>query len=112
MKPAPFCREIEAVIAAGRVPDVRLYAGADPWKSCMRRRALVGPATATLLPRGTDPLDLHWPACPMVADVTRLDCATVRKLAEALVRDGCELAFLTDLNAAITHRIVPVAEVA
>ncbi|MBU6405339.1 MAG: hypothetical protein KGQ84_11620 [Proteobacteria bacterium] len=107
MKPAPFFREIADKLKATGSADVRLYAGADPWKCCMRRRAQVGPASATLLPRGEDPLNLRWPACPMVCDVTGLDGATVRKLAEALVRDGAQLAFLTDLDRGDTLRIVP-----
>lgn len=100
MKAAPFFREIAAVIASARVPDVRLYAGTPDrrWPQALARRAMVGPATATLLPVGADPLALRWPACPVVADITGLDGATVRKLAEALVRDGCELAYLIDLT--------------
>jgi len=113
MKAAPFFREIEAKLKANGTADVRLYAGdGDRWKAAMRRRALVGPATATLLPPGEDSLNIRWPACPMVADVTGLDGATVRNLASALVRDGAQLAFLTDLESGITHRVVPVAEVA
>jgi len=113
MKAAPFLREIEAKIKATGTADVRLYAGdGDRWKATMKRRALVGPATATLLPPGDDPLALRWPACPIVADVTGLPGDQVRKLCEALTRDGAQLAFLTDLQSGITHRVVPVAEVA
>lgn len=112
-KRCPFGTEIEAKLKATGTTDVRLYAGrGDRWRSAMRRRALVGPATATLLPPGDDPLALRWPACPIVGDVSGLDGATVRKLASALVRDGAQLAFLTDLKSGITHRIVPVTKVA
>ena len=114
MKRCPFGGEIEAQIAATGSADVCLYAG-DPahrWTRALARRALVGPASATLLPPGIDPLALRWPACPIVADVTGLDGVQVRALAEALIRDGAGLAFLTDLKAGITHRVVPELETA
>lgn len=109
MKRAPFVAEIEAKIAATGDADVRLFAGdpADRWTRVLARRALVGPASATLLPPGADPLSLRWPAVPIVADITGLPGDQVRALGEALVRDGCELAFLTDLARGNTLRIVP-----
>ena len=114
LRSAPFYREIEAKQRSGVTPDVRLYAG-DPahrWTRALARRALVGPASATLLPPGIDPLALRWPACPVVDDVTGLPGHEVRALAEALVRDGCGLAFLTDLARGHTLRIVPELETA
>lgn len=113
-KRCPFGREIEAKIAATGSADIRLFAG-DParrWSRALARRALVGPGTATLLPPGADPLAVQWPACPLVCDITALDGATVRRLAEAVVRDGCKLAFMTDLARGNTLRIVPELEVA
>ena len=109
MKAAPFSAEIAEKIRATGAADVRLFAG-DPahrWPRALARRALVGAGTATLLPQGADPGALRWPACPIVADITRLAGDQVRALAEALVRDGCELAFLTDLERGHTLRIVP-----
>lgn len=97
MKASPFYHEITAKLASGVMPDIRLYAGADRWTSALARRALVGPASATLLPPGADPLALRWPACSVVADVTGLAGDVVRALAEALVRDGCTHAVLIDL---------------
>lgn len=110
LRRAPFVAEIEAKIAATGTADVRLFAGEPSrrWPRALARRALVGAGTATLLPPGTEPLALRWPACPIVADITGLDGATVRKLAEALVRDGATLAFLTDLVRGHTLRIVPI----
>ncbi|MHB1895426.1 MAG: hypothetical protein ACYCOY_02085 [Metallibacterium sp.] len=109
---APFVAEIEARIKATGVADVRLYAGADRWARALARRALVGTGTATLLPPGADPLSLRWPRCQIVADVTGLAGDQVHALAEALVRDGATLAFLTDLHSGITHRVVPDLEIA
>lgn len=99
MKRAPFVAEIEAKIASTGDADVRLFAG-DPahrWSRALARRALVGPASATLLPPGADPLALRWPACPAVADITGLPGDVARALAEALIRDGCTHAVLIDL---------------
>ncbi len=114
LRRAPFYREIEAKQRSGVTPDVRLFAGdaAHRWTRALARRAIVGPATATLLPPGADALELRWPACPIVADVTGLDGVQVRALAEALIRDGAALAFLTDLKSGITHRVVPELETA
>ncbi len=111
LRRCPFGGEIEGKVAATGSADVRLYAG-DPahrWTRALARRALVGPASATLLPPGIDPLALRWPACPVVGDITGLPGDQVRALAEALVRDGCGLAFLTDLERGNTLRIVPEA---
>ena len=112
LRRCPFGGEIASKIAATGSADVCLYAG-DPahrWTRALARRALVGPASATLLPPGIDPLALRWPACPVVGDVTGLPGHEVRALAEALVRDGCGLAFLTDLARGNTLRIVPELE--
>ena len=114
-KRCPFGREIEAKIGATGTADVRLYASEPAsrrWSRALARRALVGPATATLLPPSTDPLELRWPACPIVADVTGLPGDQVHALAQALIRDGCEFAFLTDLARGHTLRVVPQLEAA
>ncbi len=109
MKSAPFFREIAAQIDATGTADVRLFAG-DParrWPRALARRAMVGPATATLLPAGVDPLALRWPACPVVADITGLPGDQVHALCEALARDGCELGYLIDTaDAARSIRLV------
>ena len=110
MRAAPFFREIEAKAASGIVPDVRLYA-ADPahrWTRALARRALVGPASATLLPPGIDPLALRWPAGTCIADVSGQSAEIVRALAQALVRDGVTHALLVDLeNPARTLHVKP-----
>jgi len=55
---------------------------------------------------------LRWPAVPIVGDVTGLADDQVHALARALIRDGCQLAFLTDLKSGVTHRVLPELEVA
>lgn len=114
MKRCPFYAEIEAKLRATGTADIRLFAGvaAHRWARALARRALVGVGTATLLPPGDDPRSIRWPACPIVADVSRLPGDQVHALAEALVRDGAPLAFLTDLQSGITHRVVPELETA
>lgn len=114
MKRAPFVAEIEAKLKATGTADIRLFAGvaAHRWSRALARRALVGAGTATLLPPGADPLSLRWPGCPIVADVTSLPGHEIRALAEALVRDGCEFAFLTDLKSGVTHRVLAELETA
>lgn len=115
LRRCPFGGEIASKIAATGSADIRLYASEPAsrrWSRALARRALVGPATATLLPAAADPLSLRWPACPIVGDVSGLPGDQVHALAIALVRDGCELAFLTDLKSGITHRVVPRLETA
>ena len=110
MKRCPFGGEIEAQIAATGSADVCLYAG-DPahrWTRALARRALVGPASATLLPPGIDPLALRWPAGTCIADVSGQSAEIVRALAQALVRDGVTHALLVDLeNPARTLHVKP-----
>ena len=113
LRRCPFGVEIEAKITTTGTADIRLYASepaSHRWSRALARRALVSPGTATLLPLGANPLSLRWPACPVVADVTSLPGDQVRALAEALIRDGAELAFLTDLKSGVTHRVLPEAE--
>ena len=110
LRRCPFGVEIAAKIAATGSADVRLYASEPAsrrWSRALARRAVVGPGTATLLPSGADPLSLRWPAVPIVCDVTSLAGDQVHALAQALIRDGSELAFLTDLARGHTLRVVP-----
>jgi hypothetical protein len=100
MKRCPFGAEIAAKLRVTGTADIRLFAGvaAHRWARALARRAIVGPATATLLPPGEDPRSIRWPACQIVADVTGLAGDQIHALAEALVRDGAPLAYLIDLT--------------
>jgi hypothetical protein len=105
----PWLHEIEQR-ATVREYSVRVFAQADSaarWRSARNWRSVAGPGTTTLLPPGERPAALRWPAGTVIANVTDQLGDVVHELAEALVRDGCELAFLTDLAANITHRVLP-----
>ncbi len=105
----PWLHEIEQR-ATRRDYSVRVFAQADSaarWRSARNWRRLCGPGTATLLPPGERPAALRWPAGTCIANVTRAAGDEIHELALALIRDGCELAFMTDLQSGITHRVVP-----
>ena len=62
----------------------------------------------TLLPSGTDPLSIRWPAGSAIVDVTNQAADLVRCLAQALARDGVTHAVLVDLeNPARTLHVKP-----
>jgi hypothetical protein len=108
----PWLHEIEER-ARQRDYSVRIFAQADSaarWRSARNWRSVAGPGTTTLLPPGERPAALRWPAGTCIANVTGTAGDVVRELAEALVRDGCELVFLTDIAARTTHRVVPAPE--
>lgn len=108
----PWLAEIEQR-ARQRAYSVRIFAQADGaarWRSARDWRRLCGPGTATLLPSDERPAALRWFAGTAIANVTGTAGDVVRELAEALVRDGCTLAFLTDTASNRTHRILPAPE--
>ena len=94
----PYGREVEAELAAGHRPNVRLYASRpDPWKDARVHRADYGPGSTLVLPADTAPEALQWPpVADLVGVVTGLPGETVHRLAHALVRDGVRLAYLLD----------------
>ncbi|MHB1991002.1 hypothetical protein [Metallibacterium scheffleri] len=105
----PWLHEIEQR-AKVREYSVRIFAQADSaarWRSARNWRRLAGPGTCTLLPPDERPAALRWPAGTVIANVTRAAGDEIHELALALIRDGCELAFMTDLQSGITHRVVP-----
>jgi len=94
----PYGREIEAELAAGRFPNVRVYAcRPDPWALAREHRHTFGIGTVLVLPVDVDPASLRWPPLrSLVVNVTGLPGGTLHVLARALVRDGCRLAYLLD----------------
>ena len=98
LRACPYATEI-AARATRRAYSVRIFAGtpADRWARAQQWRQLCGDGTATLLPWGTDPLELRWPGGSVLADVTDAPGDLVHNLAVALVRDGAEHAVLIDL---------------
>lgn len=97
---APYGREVEAALATGRSPNVRLYANRpDPWTLAKQHRYTFGPASTLLLPVDVDPEALHWPPVRnLVGNVTGLPGGTLHALARALVRDGLILGYLLDAD--------------
>lgn len=94
----PFGREVEAALAADQHPNVRLYACADGWELAKQHRRTLGPGSTLLLPLGDDPEAYRWPPVhDLVANVTGLSGNHLQRLARALVRDGCRLAYLVDV---------------
>lgn len=108
----PWLHEIEER-ARQRDYSVRIFAQADAaarWRSARNWRRLCGPGSATLLPPDERPAALRWFAGTAIANITGTAGDVVHELAEALVRDGCTLAFLTDSASNLTHRVVPATE--
>lgn len=108
----PWLQEIEQR-ATQRDYSVRIFAQADSaarWRCARNWRRVAGPGTTTLLPPGERPAALRWPAGTVIADVTGTAGDVVRELAEALVRDGCTLAFLTETASNLTQRVVAAPE--
>lgn len=94
----PYGREVEVNLAAGLHPNVRLYAcRPDPWGMAKEHRANFGPGTVLVLPINGNPLAYIWPPLrDVVCLVSGLPGDDLRRLARALVHDGCKLAFLLD----------------
>jgi hypothetical protein len=57
----PFARDIEAAVAAGRHPNVFVFATADAWDRARRHRERHGADSALLLPPGEAPDAYRWP---------------------------------------------------
>ena len=94
----PFGREVEDALAADKHPNVRLYACIDGWELAMQHRATFGIGSTLLLPLGDDPEAYRWPRVrELVVNVTGLSGNNLQRLARALVRDGCRLAYLLDV---------------
>ncbi len=98
MRFAPYAREVMEAIAAGKQPNVRLYAcRPDPWTPARRHRETFGLGTVVVFPVDASPELIRWPPVRnLVADVTGLPGGTLHALARALVRDGLYLGYLLD----------------
>jgi hypothetical protein len=97
LKAAPYCAEIESAVKAGKACNVRLFAGNNAWERAKQHRNRFGPASALVLPPGSNPLFLRWPRITdVVADITGIDGTVVRDLGAALIRDGAMLVYAID----------------
>lgn len=93
----PFGKKVEAALAAGRHPNVRLFACANAWDLARTHRQAIGDDSALVLPPGDDPDAYRWPrVLNLVGNITGLPSEQIPRLARALVRDGCLLAYLLD----------------
>lgn len=97
---APYAREVMEAIAAGKQPNVRLYAcRPDPWTLARKCRETLGPGTAMVFPVDASPELIRWPPVRnLIGDITGLPGGTLHALARALVRDGLLLGYLLDRN--------------
>lgn len=97
---APYAREVMVSIAAGKQPNVRLYAcRPDPWALARRHRETFGPGTALVLPVDANPELVRWPPVrDLIANVTGLPGDALHALARSLVRDGLHSGYLLDAD--------------
>jgi len=100
LRSPPYGREVMAALAAGKHPNVRLYAcRPDPWTPARAHRDAFGPGATLVLPVDADPAEFRWPPIRnLVANVAGLPGATLHALALALVRDGLVLGYLLDAD--------------
>ena len=96
IKRAPYSLEVEQVLAAGKVPNVYVFAGANAWRRANIRREQRGPGSALVLPDDEEPSSLRWP--PVEAVVVCWPTSEVPdyprrlELAQALIRDNVKFA--------------------
>jgi len=96
VKRAPYAIEVEQLLAAGKVPNVYLFAGASAWQRANARRDQHGPGSALVLPDDEDPANLKWPAVDAVVVCwprsALKDYGRRIQLAQALIRDRVRFA--------------------
>ena len=93
----PYGREVKAALDAGRHPNVRVFACRNAWRLAREHRQTFGSGTVLVLPYGENPEAFRWPRVPdLLGNITGLPGDEVQRLARALVRDGCRLAYLLD----------------
>ena len=106
----PFGRDVEFAVAAGKSPNVHLFAGVDAWaRACSRTRG-----TALVLPPGDEPEGYRWPRVSAGVFV----CAPGQprelafRIARAVVSCGTPMAFAVfgDGEALIVRTVAHAAE--
>lgn len=94
---APYAHEVQAALDAGHLPNVRVFACRNAWKLAREHRHTFGQGTVLVLPPGENPETFRWPCVrDLMGNITGLPGDQVQRLAHALVRDGCRLAYLLD----------------
>lgn len=96
----PYGCEVMDALAAGRIPNTRLYAcRPDPWPLARVHRRMFGPATVLVFPVDADPESFRWPPLRnLIVNVTGLPGGALPAIARALVRDGLLLAYMLDAD--------------
>lgn len=96
----PFGDEVQAELAKGRRPSVKLFCGRDARLLADIWRKECGPGSALMLLDDADPASFRWPAG---VELTALYCsqstrAVSRRLAlvAALIRDGVRFTLIGD----------------
>ena len=96
IKRAPYAAEVEQLLAAGKVPNVYVFAGPSAWQRANARRERHGLGSAIVLPDDEEPAHLKWPAVDAVVVCwPRSAVPDYRRrlgLAQALIRDGVQFA--------------------
>lgn len=92
---APYAREVEAAVVAGRTPNVYLFAAPDAWDCAQRRREWHGPGSVLALPPGEAADSFRWPVVPGGVFVVAPGRNRVFafELARAVVSCGTPMAF-------------------
>lgn len=93
----PYGREVQAELNACHHPNVRIFACRNAWRLAREHRHTFGSGTVLVLPYGENPETFRWPCVrDLMGNITGLPGDQVQRLARALVRDGCRLAYLLD----------------
>lgn len=96
VKRAPYALEVEQLLAAGKIPNVYVFAGASAWQRANARRDQHGLGSAMVLPDDEEPAHLKWPAVDAVVVCwprsTQPDYRRRIELARALIRDNVRFA--------------------
>lgn len=106
----PFGRDVEFAVAAGKSPNVYVFACVDAWERARNRTR----GTALVLPPGDDPEAYRWPRVPSCVFV----CAPGQprelafRIARAVVSCGTPMAFAVfgDGEALIVRTVAHAAE--
>lgn len=89
----PFGRDVKVAIAAGRNPNVYVFATPDAWDRARRRRERHGSDSALILPPGETPSSFRWPNVPggLVVVATGRQRVLAFELARCIVTCGTPL---------------------
>jgi hypothetical protein len=87
----PYGHDVEQAVAAGKNPNVFLFATSDAWDRARKRTR----GTALVLPPGDDPEVYRWPCVPSGVFVCAPGASRelAFRLARAVVSGGTQLAF-------------------